>query len=151
MSVDDAIKRLKTESRSIIEAREQQEKAKEITAGRKNISTDGLSGSRLKRIADAFKRMDENYWQDFFKRQNDGLKGLTGEEEEKYIEACVYEYKRMEAIYKGYERILKEPHHLEEHLKKLKQDLKNMAKEYDKKCSEQISLFSKEEAGQIDN
>ena len=37
MSVDDAIKRLKTESRSIIEAREQQEKAREITAGRKNI------------------------------------------------------------------------------------------------------------------
>ena len=39
----------------------------------------------------------------------------------------------------------------EEHLKKLKHDLKNMAEEYDKKCSEQISLFSKGEAGQIDN
>ena len=140
MSVNDAINRLKTESKSILEAREVKQRAKDITEGRTDYVPCDSDNPKLKRIAAAYKKMDTAYWEEFLKKQNDGLDNCTEENREEYIEKCVYEYKRQEAIYNGYGSIIKEPHRMDELLVKLKKKLKRLDEEYDNKTQEQMRI-----------
>lgn len=140
MSVNDAINRLKTETKGIIEERELKERAETMTADSPDFKPENTDNPKLKRIALAYKKMDTAYWEDFFRKQNEGLAECAEESREEYIEKCVHEYFRLEAIYNSYKLIISEPHHMDEHLKKLKAKLKKLDEDYDRGRQEQMRI-----------
>lgn len=134
MAINDALTRLKTESKHICCEKEIEKRAENITKSSQKVEIDKQPNSKLKRIALAFNKMDRDYWEYLLKKHNDELEKCPKEEKEAYIEKAVYEIQRMEAIYNGYRLILSEPHRFDEHLKKLNAELKHMDLEYESKA-----------------
>lgn len=140
MGIDDVLNRFKTESKGLCEAREIREKAEAMTDGKKRVDVESMNSTKLKKIAIAFNSMNTSFWESILAKQAEGLSACDDDKRERFINQSVYELERMEAIYKSYEKILKEPHHMDEYLKKLTAGLKKLDEQYNRKTQEQIRI-----------
>ena len=140
MGIYDVLNRFKTESKGLCEAREIKEKAEAMTEGKKKIDVESMNSPKLRKIAADFNRMDTSFWENMLAKQAEGLNACDYDKREGFINQSIYELERMEAIYKSYEKILKEPHHVDEYLKKLTAGLKKLEEQFDKKTQEQMRI-----------
>ena len=140
MSIGNALSRFKTETKMLCENREIKARAEIITDSMEKADVESFSNPKLKKIALAYNKMDTAFWEDFLAKQEEGLNICDNESREGFINKSVYEYERMEAIYKSYGKIMKEPHKLNEYLRKLNVYLRQLEAQFEKQSQEQMRI-----------
>jgi hypothetical protein len=141
MGLSDTLKGFADDMYETTRKAESRSKAEKVVNSENVIDKTSLN-LKIERIRKIYESMTVEFWEKLYNDINDKAdKYETGTAEyKKTVEEGVYIWERKELIYHSYARILREQHHADELLGKLKLDLRKLDLQYDKTLSEQLKL-----------